>query len=69
VRADAVHEQIAAHGMCGGFAQQYPSRAGDVLYGAACALALDRLFAEHVLQRWTHGGTSLREADLMVGSR
>ena len=69
VRADAVHEQIAAHDMCGGFAASHPALSGDVLYGAACALALDRLFAEHVLQRWTHGATSLREADLMVGSR
>ncbi|MDP9842991.1 hypothetical protein J2853_002202 [Streptosporangium lutulentum] len=68
VRADAVHEQIAAHDMCGGFAQQYPSQAGDVLYGAACALTLDRLFTEHVLRRWTRGITSLRQADL-VGSR
>ncbi|MFD1498719.1 iron-containing redox enzyme family protein, partial [Streptosporangium lutulentum] len=68
VQADAVHEQIAAHDMCGGFAQQYPSQAGDVLYGAACALTLDRLFTEHVLRRWTRGITSLRQADL-VGSR
>ncbi|MGJ6967383.1 iron-containing redox enzyme family protein, partial [Streptosporangium sp. G11] len=58
----AVHEQIAAHDMCGGFARQHPSRAGDVLYGAACALALDRLFAEHVMGHWRRGTSSLREA-------
>ncbi len=62
VRADAAHEQIAAGDMCGGFATQYPSRAGDVLYGAACALTLDRLFAEHVMSHWRRGTSSLREA-------
>ncbi|WP_326820752.1 iron-containing redox enzyme family protein [Streptosporangium sp. NBC_01756] len=69
VRADAVHEQVAAHDMCGGFAAAHPDLAGDVLYGAACALALDRLFTGHVLDRWTRGATSLRGADLAVGSR
>ncbi|GAA4208634.1 iron-containing redox enzyme family protein [Streptosporangium oxazolinicum] len=69
VQADAVHEQIAAHDMCGGFVRQHPSRAGEVLYGAACALTLDRLFAEHVLDRWQRGISSLRETELMAGSR
>ncbi|MEU4535631.1 iron-containing redox enzyme family protein [Streptosporangium sp. NPDC023825] len=72
VQADAVHEQVAAHDMCGGFVAQHPSRAGDVLYGAACALTLDRLFAEHVMDRWCRGVSSLREAreaDLMAGTR
>ncbi|MFD0887352.1 iron-containing redox enzyme family protein [Streptosporangium algeriense] len=67
VLADAVHEQIAAHDMCGGFAAAEPALTGDILYGAACALALDRLFAEHVLDRWTRGATSLREESLVVG--
>jgi hypothetical protein len=66
VQADAVHEQIAAHDMCGGFADAQPSLAGDVLYGAACALALDRLFAEHVLDRWREGATSLRQAGMAM---
>jgi heme oxygenase-like protein len=69
VQADAVHEQIAAHDLCGGFARRHPSRAGDILYGAACALTLDRLFAEHVMDHWRRGASSLREANLMVGSR
>ncbi|MER5646074.1 iron-containing redox enzyme family protein [Streptosporangium sp. NPDC002524] len=62
VRTDAVHERITADDMCGAFAARYPSRAGDVLYGAACALALDRLFAEHVMSHWRRGASSLREA-------
>jgi hypothetical protein len=69
VQADAVHEQVAANDVCGGFVRQHPSRAGDVLYGAACALTLDRLFAEHVISRWQRGVSSLRETDLMAGSR
>ncbi|MFC4591058.1 iron-containing redox enzyme family protein [Sphaerisporangium corydalis] len=69
VQADAVHEQIAAHDMCGGFASRFPSRAGEVLYGAACALTLDRLFAEHVMGRWRRGASSLLEVDVMAGTR
>jgi hypothetical protein len=60
VEADAVHEQIAAHDMCGGFCADEPDRVGDVLFGAAAALALDRLFAEHVLGCWQAGRPSLR---------
>ncbi len=69
VQADAVHEQIAGHDMCGDFAVAHPALADDVLYGAACALTLDRLFAEHLLNRWSRRATSLREADLAVGGR
>ncbi|GGL27873.1 iron-containing redox enzyme family protein [Planomonospora parontospora] len=69
VQADAVHEQIALNDMCGGFAADHPALTGDVLYGAACALTLDRLFAEHVMERWQRGSTSLREVGLAVGAR
>jgi hypothetical protein len=60
VEADAVHEQIAAHDMCGGFCADEPDRVGDVLFGAAGALALDRLFADHVLGSWRDGRSSMR---------
>nr|WP_225312162.1 iron-containing redox enzyme family protein [Microbispora cellulosiformans] len=61
VQADAVHEQIAAHDMCGAFAAEHPGLTGDILYGAACALALDRIFAERLLGRWRAGRSSLRQ--------
>ncbi|MEZ7124497.1 iron-containing redox enzyme family protein [Nonomuraea sp. AD125B] len=61
VQADAVHEQIAAHDLCTGLATQEPSLTGDILYGAACALAVERLWAEHVLGRWEQGATSLED--------
>jgi hypothetical protein len=62
VQADAVHEQIAANDMCGAFAATHPDGARDILYGAACALTLDRLFATELLKRWHDGSSSLREA-------
>ncbi|WP_414941817.1 iron-containing redox enzyme family protein [Amycolatopsis sp. cmx-11-51] len=60
VEADAVHEQIAAHDLCGGYAADYPSTTGDLLFGAACALAVDNAMAEHVLTSWQAGHSSLR---------
>ncbi|YCK35952.1 iron-containing redox enzyme family protein [Actinomadura sp. ATCC 39365] len=59
VQADAVHEQIAAADLCGGFAAAFPALTGDVLYGAACALALERRWAEHVMGCWERGASSL----------
>ena len=52
VEADAVHEQLAAVDMCGSFVQQEPHLAGDVLWGAACNLALEARFASALLARW-----------------
>jgi len=60
VEADAVHEQIAAHDMCGRFSAAEPAQAPAVLFGAACALALDARFAAHLLECWQAGATSLR---------
>jgi hypothetical protein len=61
VEADAVHEQIAAHDLCGSFAAAEPELAGDVLYGARCALKLDGQWATSVLASWEAGRSSLRE--------
>jgi hypothetical protein len=60
VEADAVHEQIAAHDLCGTFAVEHPDEAAQVLFGAAAALTVERLFAEHVLGCWQAGRSSLR---------
>jgi hypothetical protein len=59
VEADAVHEQIAAHDMCGAFAVAEPERAADVLFGARCALALDSRWAGAVLDAWERDESSL----------
>jgi Iron-containing redox enzyme len=63
VEADAVHEQIAAHDLCGGYAAAYPARSGEVLFGAACCLALDEEFASYLLSCWQAGRTSLHVAE------
>ena len=60
VEADAVHEQIAAHDLCGGYAAAHPSAAADVLFGATCCLAIDEVFAGHLLSCWHAGQLSLR---------
>lgn len=60
VEADAVHEQIAAHDMCGSFAAAEPELAGDVLFGARCALALDTIWAGTLLAAWEEGRSALR---------
>jgi hypothetical protein len=52
VEADSVHEQVAAHDLCGSVVSEYPELRDDVLFGAASALALDALSAEELLARW-----------------
>ncbi|WP_204004601.1 iron-containing redox enzyme family protein [Micromonospora lutea] len=60
VEADAVHEQIAVHDLCAGLVRQEPALTADVLFGAATVLALDDLFARHLLGAWAAGRSSLR---------
>jgi hypothetical protein len=60
VVADAVHEQIAAHDLCGSLAASEPGLVPDILFGAAAALMLDARFAGHLLDRWATGQSSLR---------
>ena len=59
VEADAVHEQVAAHDMCGAFCVAEPERAADVLFGARCALMVDDLWAGAVLAAWERDESSL----------
>jgi hypothetical protein len=63
VTADALHEQLAAHDLCGSLVADEPELADDVLFGAACALHLDNLFADHLVRCWASGGSSLRTAE------
>jgi Iron-containing redox enzyme len=68
VEADAVHEQIAAYDLCGSFVAEQPDQVGTVLFGAACALELDRRFAGHVMNRWAAGLSSLQPVSLVPGT-
>jgi len=61
VEADAVHEQIAAHDLCGSFAAAEPELAGQVLWGARCALAVDACWGREVLAAWQDGRSALRD--------
>lgn len=63
VEADAVHENIAAYDMAGALARQEPALAEDVLKGARSLLLLDRKMAEHLLDCWGDGESSLRELE------
>jgi hypothetical protein len=60
VEADAVHEQIASVDMCGSLVAEQPELAPDVLFGAACSLALDGVTAVHLLGAWEAGRSALR---------
>ena len=60
VEADAVHEQIASVDMCGSLVAEEPALAADVLFGAACSLAMDGLAAHHLLGAWEAGRSALR---------
>ncbi|HEX6343856.1 iron-containing redox enzyme family protein [Umezawaea sp.] len=64
VEADAVHEQVAAHDLCGGYAIQHPEAASEVLFGAACCLAVEAEFGRHLLDSWQRRGSALRGDDL-----
>ena len=59
VVADAHHEEIARTRLIPGLLTDEPELAGDVLFGAAALLTLERSFAEHVLSRWTSGRSAL----------
>jgi len=60
VEADAVHEQIAAVDMCGSLVAEEPGLLPDVLFGAACSLAMDGVAARHLLGAWEGGHSALR---------
>ncbi|MFP5347419.1 MAG: iron-containing redox enzyme family protein [Actinomycetes bacterium] len=61
VEADAVHEQVAAHDLCGGLARQEPGLVDDVLLGAAVCLGLDARSGDRVLAAWSRGRSALRK--------
>ena len=60
VEADAVHEQIATHDLCGSLVEQEPHLANDVLFGANTCKQLESLGADAVLSAWRSGRTALR---------
>lgn len=61
VTADALHEQLAAHDLCGALAEDEPELTEQIAFGAATSLHVDNRFAEHVLSCWSSNQPSLRE--------
>lgn len=59
VEADAHHEQVAAHGLAAGLVRDEPPLGREVLFGAAALTCVERRFADHLLDRWQRGRTSL----------
>jgi len=59
VTADAAHEQVALHDLCGALAQDEPELAESIVFGAAACLYVDARFAAAVLDAWQRGASSL----------
>jgi hypothetical protein len=69
MEADAVHEQVAAHDLCGALAEDEPRLRRQVLVGAAACLAVEARFSAALLRRW-EGAAGLRgwESDQVEGA-
>ena len=59
VEADAVHEAIAAYDLAGGLVSDEPSLTADILFGARCLSFVEQRWADHVLESWDAGRSSL----------
>src|SRR5215213_374997 len=60
IEADAVHEQVAAHDLCGALVAAEPELVPDVLLGAWACLELDTRVAAATLTAWRSGRSALR---------
>lgn len=63
VRADAHHGVVALDEMVMGLLEAEPILGGEVVFGARALDAVERLFADHVLDAWGDGRSSLRPAE------
>jgi hypothetical protein len=52
VEADAAHEQVVLHDICGNFVESEPTQRAEVLFGVAACLYLDGLAAGELLDSW-----------------
>lgn len=55
VEADAIHEQVAAHDICGTLAEDEPDQAAEILFGAFTCLDLEARVARALLEQWGVG--------------
>jgi heme oxygenase-like protein len=68
VEADSVHEQVAAYDLAQRLAEDEPELAPEILFGAEALLALEGRWAEHLLDAWRRGTSSLRAAEEPVAT-
>jgi len=59
VVADAEHEVVALRRMAAGLARSEPDLIASILFGANAVLRIERTFAEHMLDSWSAGISSL----------
>ena len=59
VLADAEHEVVALRRMAAGLARSEPDLIPSILFGAKAVLSIERTFAEHMLDSWRSGVSSL----------
>ena len=52
VEADAIHEQVAAHDICGTLAEDEPDQAAEILFGAWTCLDLEARVATALFDAW-----------------
>ncbi|WP_297619047.1 iron-containing redox enzyme family protein [Nocardioides sp.] len=52
VEADAIHEQVAAHDICGTLAEDEPEQAAEILFGAFTCLDLESRVAGALFSAW-----------------
>ena len=60
VEADAVHEQIAGRDLAGALAEDDPRLLADIMFGASACITVDGWAAQHQLERFLAGESSLR---------
>jgi Iron-containing redox enzyme len=60
VSADAVHQVIALRDLAGGLARDEPELHDDIMFGARATLDVEARFAQHMLDAWATGASSLR---------
>ena len=61
VVADSVHDMIATYDLAGALALSEPELASDIVFGARALDLIDSAWANHVLDAWRRGRSSLRE--------
>ena len=59
VIADERHQDVALHDMVAGLIEQEPSLGGEVVFGARALAAVEAMFANHLLDAWEQGSSSL----------